>query len=153
MPARPGMRAPQRAKPQRPQDSTSKIIQNPPRPFTIHQLYDLLILIQKGLAHIFCAPSSDSLNASPTKSASHHANKAKKENEEEQHRDATEQWNSRQRGPTSISEHVGGHQQQYFMKFPIFQIFMEFDFRTVKYHDCNAVTSHLVMGMLHEFNF
>ena len=40
-----GMRAHQPAKPQRPQDSTSKIIQIPPRLFTIHQLNELLILI------------------------------------------------------------------------------------------------------------
>ena len=87
--ARTGMRAPQPAKPQRPPASTLKIMPNPPRPDKIHQLETQLIFTQKNLAPIFPPTPSDSLNASPTKSAPNHAHGANKEKEETQHRDAT----------------------------------------------------------------
>ena len=88
-----GAREPECAVTNRPSHKDHKILHQKSYKFlpAIHQLYDLLILIQKGLAPIFPPPPSDSLNASPTKSASHHVIKAKKENEEVQQRDASMQ--------------------------------------------------------------
>ena len=72
-----------------------------PAPSRFINFTTYLSWVKRVLRIYFAHPPSDSLNASPTKSASHHVSKPKKENEEAQQRDASRQWNSRQRGPTS----------------------------------------------------
>ena len=55
--------------------------------------------------------------------------------------------------PTSTLKHVSGHQRPCYSEFSIFENFMKIQFSSVKYHDFDARTSYLMMGMLHEFNF